>query len=88
MTTKIVKLKEAVEFIKNNGYLLAVYQKNGEKYIKYDDNYSIDDIDMETDIIVEVKGCGIDFREFQSADKKYFFMLHNNFNAPMTMPVF
>jgi len=88
MTTKIVKLKEAAEFIGNNGYLLAVYQKNGEKYIKYDDCFDFNDMDIETDIIVEVKGCGIDFREFQSADKQFFFMLHNNFNAPATMPVF
>ncbi len=88
MKTKIVKLQEAVKFIKQNGYFIAVYKRQGNKYVKYNDNYTIDDTDMERDIIVEVVGCGIDFREFESVDKQYFFVLHNNFNIPMTMPIF
>jgi len=97
MTTKIVKLKEATEFAKENGYLLAVYKRKQTKdyYNIVTNNYEfIDDcypdtvpLDIETDIIVSIVGCGLDFKEFTTADKQYCFILHNNFNVPKIIPI-
>ena len=85
--TKIVKLKEAVEFVKENGYLLAVYKKQGDNYVKYDEFYIVELVDMDRDITVDVVGSGLDFNEFTTTDKEYCFRLHNNCNVPMIIPI-
>ena len=84
---RIIKLSEAVEFVKNNGYILAVYHLR-------DGNYHLlsfvltNHLDPNTNIIVDTMGQGLDFNEFTTEDKEYCFRLHNNFNVPDIIPVF
>ena len=87
MSQKIVKLKEAVKFVKNNGYLLAVYKKEGNNYKLYNDCYIVDVVNEDTDIIVKTTGAAIDFNEFITKDKEFCFRLHNNFNLPNIIPI-
>ena len=90
MTQKIVKLKKACQFAKDNGYLFAIYEKgeNGN-YILKNDCYILEEMNpYETDIVVNIVGAGIDLMEFTTIDEKYCFKLHNNFNVPKIIPVF
>lgn len=87
MPTKIIILKEAVEFIKSNGYLLAVYKKQGDNYQLYDECYTVDMVDLDTPIEVNRIGAATDFNEFTTEDKEYCFRLHNNFNIPNIIPI-
>ena len=86
MNTKIMKLKEAIEFAKNNGYIFAVYTKQNDKYILHDESY-IDDIDENEEIEVEIDSARqINFNKFITVDKSCAFILHNNFNIPQIFP--
>ena len=85
--TKIVKLKEAVKFAKENGYLLAVYKRQGDNFVKYDEFYTIEAVDMDRDIVVDVVVSGVNFNEFITTNKQYCFRLHNNCNVPMIIPI-
>ena len=87
MPVKTMKLKDAVEFIKNNGYLLAVYKKEGNNYKLYCDCYTIEVIDLDTEITVKTTGAATDFNEFTTKDKEYCFRLHNNYNLPSIIPI-
>ena len=86
MPQKTVKLKEALEFAKENGYLFAVYEKKDDNYILFNEAY-LSDIAEDTDIIVKTAGAATDFNEFTTADKQYCFRLHNNFNVPKIIPI-
>ena len=85
MAQKTVKLKKAVEFVKDNGYVLAVYKRDGNHYKLLNKCYT-DDVDVDTDITVRTTGAATDFNEFKTKDKDYHFILHNNFNIPDTVP--
>ncbi len=87
MPTKIITLKEAVEFIRDNGYLLSVYKKQGDNYMLYDECYTVDMVDLDTLIEVKTAGAATDFNEFTTEDKEYCFRLHNNFNIPLSIPI-
>lgn len=88
MAVKTVKLEYAYKFARNNGYQYAIYQ------LAEDGNYHImsfcftNHINLQTEIIVEIVGAGIDCNEFTTKDKQYCFRLHNNFNVPDIIPVF
>ncbi len=86
MPTKIITLKKAISFAINNGYLLAVYKKDGEQFVLCEDG-SIEDIDYCSEIEVKTVGGAIDFNEFPTVDGEYLFKLHNNFNIPKTRPL-
>jgi hypothetical protein len=90
MTQKIVKLKEACQFAKDNGYLFAIYEKgDDDNYHLKNDCYILEGMNpYETDIVVDIVGKGIDLKEFRTVDEKYCFRLHNNFNVPKIIPVF
>lgn len=87
METKIVKLKEALAFAKENGYVFAVYHGDGTSYLLHNEAY-LSDIDEDVEIIVNVIGEDLDFREFTTKDKKYYFKLHNNFQVAKIVPIF
>ena len=87
MAVKTIKLKQAVEFTKNNGYLLAVYKKEDDAYRLYDPCHNDDIVDINTDIVVKTTGAATDFNEFTTKDKQYCFRLHNNFNIPKIIPI-
>ena len=88
MAQKTAQLKEAIKFAKENGYILAVYKRNGNHYKLYENCYTDDvkGIDENTDITVRIMGSSINFNEFASKDKDFFFLLHNNFNIPNIIP--
>lgn len=91
METKLITicLKEAEDFAKENGYLLAVYQKDskdGHYHLISDFN---DLIPENTSILIQQDYNGQkNFNEFITEDKEYCFRLHNNFNLPKIIPVF
>ena len=87
MPQKVIKLKEAIEFVKNNGYLLAIYKKEGDNYKLYCDCYTVSDVDIEILVIVNTTGAATDFNEFTTKDKEYYFRLYNNFNIPNVIPI-
>jgi hypothetical protein len=88
MATKIIKLKEAIEFAKENGYLLAVYTKNIDNYDLFMKQYDEDEVIKEdTNIVVKMVGSGSSFEEFKTEDEQFLFVLHNTFNIPKTIPV-
>jgi hypothetical protein len=86
MPQKTIKLKEALDFAKNNSYLFAVYEKQDDNYVLFNEAY-MSDIAEDTDIIVKTIGAATDFNEFITADKQYCFRLHNNFNVPKIIPI-
>ena len=83
----ILKLKKAMEFAKENGYLLAVYKKEGDNYKLYDNCHTVDIVDKDRLITAKTVGTGIDFKEFITEDKEFCFRLHNNFNLPDVIPI-
>ena len=86
MAQLTIKLKEALEFAKKNGYILAVYKKQDDNYVLFNEAY-MSDIAEDTDIIVKTTGACTDFNEFITEDKQYCFRLHNNFNVPKIIPI-
>ncbi len=91
METKIIELKEAVEFAKENGYLYAVYTKNNDNYDLFLNCYDGETVDEDSNIIVETTGEGdglqLHFNKFTTEDGQFMFILHNNFNIPKVIPV-
>jgi len=86
MGQKIRKLKEALEFAKNNGYLFAIYKKEGNNYKLYEACYT-NNLDEDRNITVKTVGTEIFFNEFVTEDKNFCFRLHNNFNIPNIIPI-
>ena len=86
MPQKIIKLKKALDFAKENGYIFAVYKKEDNNYIIQDEAY-LSDIYESEEIIVKTTGAATDFNEFMTKDKEYCFRLHNNFNVPKIIPI-
>ena len=82
MAIVIRKLKEAIEFAKENGYLLAVYtrQDKTDTFILCSDNYTVEDEDEDKKIKVRTVGHGVDYTMFITTDNEWAFKLHNNFN--------
>ena len=39
MSEKVVKFKEAIDFAENNGYIFAVYERQGGNYVLKNDAY-------------------------------------------------
>ncbi len=87
MHQTIIPLKEAQEFVRNNGYFLAVYKREGDNYKLFSDCYSVEDVDENTPIIVEITGAAMNFNEFTTEDKEFCFRLHNNINIPGIIPI-
>ena len=91
MNTKIIEMNEAINFAKNNGYLLAIYEfnKDTNNYELVDEtNFEQDFVSENDDILVSIEKDGsIDFNEFTTRDKKYVIRLHNNFNIPKIIPL-
>lgn len=91
MPTKTINFSDAVKFAKENGYLLAVYKKEEDNYNLVSDSFFLPDDEndlIDAEIIVKTTGAATDFNEFTTADKKYYFRLHNNFNIPKIIPIF
>jgi len=84
--TKTVQFKEAVDFAEENGYLFAVYDKEGDNFVLKNDAY-LSRVHERTEIVVNVVGSGISFNEFVTVDGQYCFRLHNNFNVPKVIPI-
>jgi len=84
---KTMQLKEAQRFAMENGYLLAVYKKEGDNYKLYNICYTVDTLDEDTLITVERVGTGVNFRAFTTVDKQFCFRLHSNFNVPNIIPI-
>ena len=91
METKIIKLKEAIEFAVENGYLYAVYTKNNDNYELFQNCYDYETVDEDSNIVVETtgenNGLQVHFNQFATEDKQFMFILHNNYNIPKTIPV-
>ena len=85
---KKIRLKEAIKFVRENGYLLAIYKLGDDKNFHILSEIFSDDIDEYTEIMVDIEGCGISFREFETADGQHRSLLHNNFNVPKVIPTF
>ena len=81
MPQKVIKLQEAQEFVRNNGYLLAMYKKIDDNYVLYDDIYT-HGLNEDTEIVVKTTGAATSFNEFTTVDKEYCFRLHTNLNIP------
>jgi hypothetical protein len=90
MATKTIKLKEALDFARENGYLLAAYKRIGKGFLLHDDNFYINYNveDGERDIVVKTTGACTDFNEFTTTCGQFCFRLHNNFNLPNMIPIF
>jgi hypothetical protein len=85
----VVKLKEALTFAKDNGYVFAVYRKDGNNYLLHNEAY-LSDIDENVNIVVKLRGhnfSDMDFNEFTTEGGEYLFKLHNNFNLPKLIPI-
>lgn len=90
MPTKIIKLRDAVRFAKENGYLFAVYKKKEDNYNLVNECFCPDNEKdlIDAKIIVKTTEAATDFNEFLTTDKKYCFRLHNTFNVPKIIPIF
>ena len=84
--TKKVKFKEAIDFAKENGYLFAVYENDGENFVLKNDAY-LSRVHEQEEIVVKIVGSGVSFNEFETADGNHCFRLHNNFNVPKIIPI-
>ncbi|MFW6008156.1 MAG: hypothetical protein ACOCP8_02720 [archaeon] len=92
-----LELKQAQDFADNNGYLLAVYQKNEEtnNYKLVDETNEYDYINEYDTILVSRNTIQVSkisketlfFREFLTADEKFLVRLHNTFNLPIVIPI-
>ncbi len=85
---KKIRLKEAIEFAKENSYLFAIYKRGDDKNFHLLSDIFFDEIDDYTEIMVEVEGSGLCFREFTTVDGQHCFRLHNNLNVPKIIPTF
>jgi hypothetical protein len=86
MAMKETKLEEALDFAKENGYIFAVYEKQGENYVLFNECY-LSDIEENTPITVRTDSNGTDFNRFETVDGNHCFVLHNNFNVPKIIPI-
>ena len=87
MPQKTIKMKEALKFAVENGYMFAVYSKRSDGYYLIEDSFIAESYeDEDFDIIVKTTGAATDFNEFTTKDKQYLFKLHNNFNVPEIIP--
>jgi len=87
ISTKTIKLKEAIDFANESGYKFAVYSKNKDNYDLISKEYNEDLISQDTDIVVNTIGGCIDCAKFYTADKQFMFILHNNCNVPHMIPI-
>jgi hypothetical protein len=89
MPQKKILLDEACKFVRNNGYLLAIYKKQDDgNFHILSEAYTIEIDPMLTEIMVKTTGAATDFNEFETVDGQHCFRLHNNFNVPKIIPVF
>ena len=89
MPQKIVRIQEAIDFVNENGYLLAVYEKeqDGNFHKRTDDIRSLPSF-PDRKVVVKTMGAATDFNEFTTVDRQLCFKLHNNFNIPEIIPAF
>jgi hypothetical protein len=84
-----VNFETISEFASENGYLLALYRKdeNGNWELRDECFLNDDDVifDASETFIARQHG-GIDFTETVTPDKKWLFVLHNNYNIPKVIP--
>jgi len=83
---RCIQFKEALDFAAENGYIFAVYDKQGDNFVLKDDAY-MSRVHEQEEIIVRIYGCGLNFNEFTTADGQHCFRLHNNFNVPKIIPI-
>jgi len=84
-----VKFKSISEFASDNGYLLALYRKNeGGNWDLWDECFQNDDdvIFEAGDTFIALERSVIDMTETITPDKKWLFVLHNNYNIPKMIP--
>jgi len=88
MKTKIIKLKEAIDFVRENRYAIAVYKlQQNNKYILQDELY-LNNIDENIEIEVEKDDFCEKWTNFEkfvavkqkiySVNKEFCFILHFN----------
>jgi hypothetical protein len=84
----ITELGEVRKFAEENGYILAMYTKNDDG--NYDLTSDEDPEEVKNSVIVKYDkvGQGKDFSEVETLDRKFVFVLHNNYNVPKFIPRF
>lgn len=75
-----ITLKELQKFVTGNGYLIAIYRKGQDGNWHYDEMIDEESIDPNTILMANYANRQTDMNETVSKDKKYLFILHNNYN--------
>jgi hypothetical protein len=84
----ITELGEARKFAKENGYILAMYTKNNDGNYDLTNEEDPEEISDSTVIKYNKVGTDKDFSEVETLDRKFIFILHNNYNIPKIIPRF
>ena len=84
----ITELGKVRKFARENGYILAIYTKNNDGNYDLTSEEDTEEVSDSTVIRYDKVGQGQDFKEIETLDRKFIFLLHNNYNVPKFIPRF
>jgi hypothetical protein len=77
-----VRLSDLTRFAKENGYVVAIYERLTDWWYLTDENLGeVDEFDYDENRILAARGLGtgVDFRNTYSEDGQYMYVLHNTY---------